>query len=445
MKGNAKKFFALLAALSLLAAWAPARSFAADVPEPVFSMNDSLDAIAGEYTENTVNGVDGVSLNGVSGLRYDGLEMDFGKPFTISFAVQIDQYASGFAVMTAVNPKAAGHVEVYLQEGKMMFYAPEVNGNIPVESGISVMDGQLHLVACSYDGATFRWYDNGMKINEWPVTGTVANIGSTILSIGDLNEGSMPFSGFIGDLRIFDSALSEEQMAAVSSPKEEEDVVVDTEPKLLAALAEEGVTLEAGVGENTLQSEFVHNLGETFTIAAQFSAAPLEGIQILFAKGTKATPGHFEVYLEENGELAFYAPELANNNSVRSGVILNDGENHAFAVTYDGSSMTFYIDGEATNTMEVSGTLSNKTTAFRIGQLVENGFGYTGTIRNIRLYNYALTEADALALSGGTGAEPDDNPDVPNIPTGDGASWAALAAVLLPAAMVLALRRRAKV
>lgn len=97
MKGNAKKFFALLAALSLLAAWAPARSFAADVPEPVFSMNDSLDAIAGEYTENTVNGVDGVSLNGVSGLRYDGLEMDFGKPFTISFAVQIDQYASGFA------------------------------------------------------------------------------------------------------------------------------------------------------------------------------------------------------------------------------------------------------------------------------------------------------------------------------------------------------------
>ena len=46
MKGNAKKFFALLAALSLLAAWAPARSFAADVPEPVFSMNDSLDAIA---------------------------------------------------------------------------------------------------------------------------------------------------------------------------------------------------------------------------------------------------------------------------------------------------------------------------------------------------------------------------------------------------------------
>lgn len=113
----------------------------------------------------------------------------------------------------------------------MMFYAPEVNGNIPVESGISVMDGQLHLVACSYDGATFRWYDNGMKINEWPVTGTVANIGSTILSIGDLNEGSMPFSGFIGDLRIFDSALSEEQMAAVSSPKEEEDVVVETEPK----------------------------------------------------------------------------------------------------------------------------------------------------------------------------------------------------------------------
>ena len=166
---------------------------------------------------------------------------------------------------------------------------------------------------------------------------------------------------------------------------------------------------------------------------------------LVFAKGTKATPGHFEVYLEENGELAFYAPELANNNPVKSGVILNDGENHAFAVTYDGSSMTFYIDGEATNTMEVSGTLSNKTTAFRIGQLVENGFGYTGTIRNIRLYNYALTEADALALSGGTGAEPDDNPDVPNIPTGDGASWAALAAVLLPAAMVLALRRRAKV
>ncbi|HBV51072.1 MAG TPA: hypothetical protein DEF06_02190, partial [Clostridiales bacterium] len=228
----------------------------------------------------------------------------------------------------------------------------------------------------------------------WEITGSVAEIGSTILSIGDLNEGSMPFSGFIGDLCIFDSALSEEQVASLRAPAEEEEIVVETEPKLLVSLAEDGITMENGAVENGLYSNFVHNLGGNFTVSAEINTTAGGAMQILFAKGTKSI-GHFEVYLEENGELAFYAPELAENNAVRSGVLVNDGADHAFAITYDGSSMTFYIDGAVANTSEVSGAITNKTSAFRIGQLLENGFGYTGTIRNIRLYNYALEEADA--------------------------------------------------
>lgn len=164
-------------------------------------------------------------------------------------------------------------------------------------------------------------------------------------------------------------------------------------------------------------------------------------MQILFAKGTKSI-GHFEVYLEENGELAFYAPELAENNAVRSGVLVNDGVDHAFAITYDGSSMTFYIDGAVANTSEVSGAITNKTSAFRIGQLLENGFGYTGTIRNIRLYNYALEEADAKDLTA-VGAAPAD-PGIPNTPTGDGSAWTAASAALLLATAAAALKKRAK-
>lgn len=441
MKGNGKKLFAMLAAFLLLAACVPPAASAAEAPAPVFSMNDSLNAIAGSYTENTVDGVKGVSLDGSSGLRYDQLDMDFGKPFTISFAVKIDQYKSGFAVMAAVNPKATGHLEVYLQEGTMMFYAPDVNANQPVHSGISVMDGMLHSVACTYDGATFRWYDNGVKVNEWEITGSVAEIGSTILSIGDLNEGSMPFSGFIGDLCIFDSALSEEQVASLRAPAEEEEIVVETEPKLLVSLAEDGITMENGAVENGLYSNFVHNLGGNFTVSAEINTTAGGAMQILFAKGTKSI-GHFEVYLEENGELAFYAPELAENNAVRSGVLVNDGADHAFAITYDGSSMTFYIDGAVANTSEVSGAITNKTPAFRIGQLLENGFGYTGTIRNIRLYNYALEEADAKDLTA-AGAAPAD-PGIPNTPTGDGSAWTAVSAALLLATAAAALKKRAK-
>ena len=63
------------------------------------------------------------------------------------------------------------------------------------------------------------------------------------------------------------------------------------------------ITMENGAVENGLYSNFVHNLGGNFTVSAEINTTAGGAMQILFAKGTKSI-GHFEVYLEENGELS---------------------------------------------------------------------------------------------------------------------------------------------
>lgn len=79
-----------------------------------------------------------------------------------------------------------------------------------------------------------------------------------------------------------------------------------------------------------------------------------------------------------------------------SGSGLCDGNWHLVGMTYDGSTLKSYIDGKVTTTNSVSGNLVG--TATEIGRFLSNSYAANGLIDDVRFYNRALSEEEALLL-----------------------------------------------
>ena len=63
------------------------------------------------------------------------------------------------------------------------------------------------------------------------------------------------------------------------------------------------------------------------------------------------------------------------------------------ALTYDGTAVRFYVNGNLTGTTTKTGTISSSTGALTIGSDPFYGQYFAGLIDEIRVYNIALTQA----------------------------------------------------
>jgi hypothetical protein len=83
---------------------------------------------------------------------------------------------------------------------------------------------------------------------------------------------------------------------------------------------------------------------------------------------------------------------------------VNDGYWHHVAATYDGNKVTVYVDGQVNSSMEVSGPINedlDPTHVVMIGNRGDNqtGRGWHGTIDDVYLYSYAITQDDVINLA----------------------------------------------
>ncbi|MHC4178857.1 MAG: family 78 glycoside hydrolase catalytic domain, partial [Planctomycetota bacterium] len=72
--------------------------------------------------------------------------------------------------------------------------------------------GQWHLVAATYDGTSIRFFADGRQVGSAPVSGPLDTAGSSPAYIGSSSASTEFFPGGIDDVRIYDRALSPEQI-----------------------------------------------------------------------------------------------------------------------------------------------------------------------------------------------------------------------------------------
>jgi len=99
---------------------------------------------------------------------------------------------------------------------------------------------------------------------------------------------------------------------------------------------------------------------------------------------------------EANTRIYFYLKGVGNNSSDIPGT-RNDGTWHHYAVTYDGQTVCYYIDGVCLDTDPDSGTITYSGVASYIGRLDEGGYPMVGDVDHLILFNRGL-ERQAVGL-----------------------------------------------
>jgi hypothetical protein len=84
---------------------------------------------------------------------------------------------------------------------------------------------------------------------------------------------------------------------------------------------------------------------------------------------------------------------------VRGSANVNDGQWHHVAGVYDGAELRLYIDGKLDASAKTSGHINVNAYPVYIGENAEHpGRGWHGLIDDVRLYNYALSDAEIKAM-----------------------------------------------
>lgn len=113
-----------------------------------------------------------------------------------------------------------------------------------------------------------------------------------------------------------------------------------------------------------------------------------------------------------NDSLFFSCEDLAvpsdpgSDSTMRGSNIISDAKWHHIVASYDGTRMYLYIDGQLLASESATGNISAKSEPVYIGAEPEKpGQEWKGLIDDVRIYSYALGEADIKSLH--VGEEPD--------------------------------------
>ncbi len=116
--------------------------------------------------------------------------------------------------------------------------------------------------------------------------------------------------------------------------------------------------------------------------------------QVIIAKGDTA----WRLSRDQGNNLHFGCTGLWPE-WVRGNVDVNDGQWHHVAGVYDGGELRLYIDGALDVSARTRGSINVNTYPVYIGENAEEpGRAWNGLIDDVRIYDYALSEAEIKAL-----------------------------------------------
>jgi len=276
-----------------------------------------------------------------------------------------------------------------------------------------------HVVGVYSQGQYIRTYLNGELDRELLTTEVLGSSTGTLKLGCEPATGGLFWMGTLDDVRVYSRALDAEEIGTAMRPSSSGliahwpmnenggSVVADVAGGFNGTLVgnvvwtpgETGCALRfPGVpGNNVNLGKVPINLGSRFTLACWIKLRPVSTWHVILAKGPKDA-GHYELYVNGaglKGEAAAYLPDLGDFGS---GIRVDDGTWHHITWTYDGNSMTCYVDGVGTGlkTWSVRGrSVAAETEEFRIGSLADGStFPFGGEIDDVRIYNRALNTAE---------------------------------------------------
>ncbi len=148
------------------------------------------------------------------------------------------------------------------------------------------------------------------------------------------------------------------------------------------------------------------DITNTLTLATWVKADTFEYLDGLIVKGTSNIP--YALDLSNDGRLIFtanYRSSLlgsllgSSGGEWSSNTALQANKWHHVAVTYDGSYLQFYVDGQLDSSHQASITFDSNDESFVLGADLAGGSHLDGALDDARVYNRALTADEVVELA----------------------------------------------
>ena len=351
----------------------------------------------------------GVSFNGVESAKITAKVPDFDISLTGAFTISgfmhmPEALPNTWEVFLAKGPKEPGHFELYVNpSGELRFYSYELQD---FGCGVVVADNTWHHFAVTYNGAQLVFYIDGVFAASHTVTGSMA-VKTDVLSFGAISDGSAPYRGKLDEIRMFDYSLDAAQVAADRQSASVSGALAawsfdendGTGFYDISGSGYDGMTDESawkpGIRGSCLsfvpETEFnCINVPDTsfdfsagFTMSLWIKAPDMTNVcRTLLAKNS------FTLRLTVDNKLEFFSDSLG---SFFANVTVADNTWHHIAAAYNGTHITFAVDGISQPPQSTAGAISDTQGALRMGVMPDGTLPYTGFMGEVCIFEEGLT------------------------------------------------------
>lgn len=391
-------------------------------------VNDSCDASGNLLDGAWVGNATAVAGKFGSGVSFDNAGdvinlgspaiLDFGNDGAFTFAgwvkpTTLADYDAFISKDTTGRNSPYAYMTVFMANGSLTIY--NSSSWITLCGAGSVVTGTWQHVVFRYDGSVMTGFVNGDSCGS--VAFTYPDNAAYDVSIGSWYSPNTnyDFNGVMDDIRIYNRPLSDIEVSALNDSAS--GPVVEWKLDENTGATANDTTGNANIG--TLTN------GPTWTSGKFGSAAKFDGVDDSIIKtdastlditgtlsisawvyptasdanGTIATKtGAYYLERHSDGKLqAYFYGVTAPGYHQSTSTIPNDAWSHV-QVTYDGVNIRFYINSVLDRTIAATGAITNSANSLFVGSLEpgNDGYEFTGTIDNVKIYNYVRTPGQII-------------------------------------------------
>jgi len=298
-----------------------------------------------------------------------------------------------------------------------------------VTTSTSLTDGHWHLAVATYDGAAMRVYLDGLLLGSTNQSAALNRSSGSTVRVGAFeNPALMEFQGGIDEVRIWNRALAQDEISALSQPVAIKDglqlyfpfwegsggATADLSPNRFSGVFSSNADWAPGRFGTGIQ--LTNSAGTGLALPNTWSLSGLSNLTLscwfkpdvshqgmLLAKHNFGTDGEWFLRMDSGSQLSFTtinADLQRIDQTVTTSTNLTDGQWHLAAATYDGATMNLYVDGSLLGSTNQTGALNRSLGSHvRVGAFENPGLmQFQGRIDEVKIWDRTLGPDEITSL-----------------------------------------------